>query len=73
MDVDSEDSAAAAGSSHQKTVFARLGHAGLSPLVLGEVHPPYAVSAAGTPPSFREQQLYLNSLYSQHQSQVRNL
>ena len=55
MEVDSEEGmggGVGAPLGGQRTVFARLGHAGLSPLVLGEV-------------SYREQQLYLNSLYHQ--------
>ena len=69
MEVDSEDVPTSSSGDRQRThVFARLGHAGLSPLVLGEVHPP----AGAAPASYRGeqqqlQQLYLNSLYSHHQ------
>lgn len=73
MEVDSEETAGASASSgvHPRTVFARLGHAGLSPLVLGEVHPPHTAVTAAT--SYQQQQLYLNSLYSQHQVNIQEL
>ena len=87
MEVDSEEtvpssSGSGGGGGHPRTVFARLGHAGLSPLVLGEVHPPphtstaVAAAAAAAANSYRGsdelQQLYLNSLYSQHQVQAQS-